>query len=73
MIQMKAVSSSQIASIGHDPALSVMRVMFNNGSTYDYSNVTQELFEKILYAPSVGAAFSALIKKNPKEYPFRKV
>lgn len=68
-----SVISSQIAQLGYDAESSTMRVIFTNGSTYDYSNVSRELFEELLAAPSVGRHFSKVIKKNPTTYPFAKI
>lgn len=67
------VVSSQIAQIGHDAKLNLMRVVFTNGSTYEYANVSRELFEELLAAPSVGSHFSKVIKKNQTTYPFTKI
>lgn len=67
------IISSQIAQLGHDAASSTMRVVFTNGSIYEYANVSRELFEELLAAPSVGSHFSKVIKKNPSTYPFTKI
>lgn len=67
------VVSSQIAQLGHDAVSSMMHVVFTNGSTYEYANVSRELFEELLAAPSVGSHFSKVVKKNPTTYPFAKI
>lgn len=67
------VVSSQISQLGHDAVSSTMRVVFTNGSTYEYANVSRELFEELLAAPSVGSHFSKVIKKNHGTYPFTKI
>lgn len=69
-MQMHEVKSSNIAAIGHD--LDIMTVQFHNGGIYEFKNVTEDEFEEILFAPSVGRAFSC-ISRNPEVYPYRKV
>lgn len=72
-MDMREVTSSQIQSMGYDKPTRTMRVIFHNGSTYEYSFVPQDVFDSIVNAESVGSKFSAVIKKNPKVYPYRKV
>ena len=71
-IKMVDVDSSQISQMGHDPVAKVMRVAFKNGAAYRYQNVSVELYNSIIDAPSVGSAFSAQIKKFPEAFPFSK-
>lgn len=42
------VVSSNLHSVGYDPATSSMRVQFSHGGTYDYFNVSHELFNDML-------------------------
>lgn len=39
------VTSTNVRAVGYDPAARVLRVVFRNGGTYDYSDVSQALFE----------------------------
>lgn len=71
-IKMVDVDSSQISQMGHDLVSKVMRVAFKNGAAYRYQNVSEELYNSIIDAPSVGSAFSAQIKKFPEAFPFSK-
>ncbi len=73
VITMVAVASSMIAAIGHDAETSTLRVEFNNGATYDYPNVNTDLFKNLSEAASVGAFFTANIKKHPEKYPATKM
>ena len=65
------VTSSTIRSLGHEGA--IMEVEFRNLSVYRYEQVAANTFTSILTAESVGEAFDAIIKKNPQQYPFRKI
>lgn len=73
-IPRKAVTSSQLAEVGHDPATNTLAVKFKHGSggIYHYANVTAEDHEKLMKAPSVGSHFIQNIKKNPAKHPFVK-
>lgn len=68
-MQMLKVTSSQIAEMGFDGV--TMRVVFTRGKPYVYKNVTQEIFDQILNAPSVGIEFNNLIKSRPDLYPYK--
>lgn len=71
-IKMVDVDSSQISQMGHDPVSKVMRVAFKNGAAYRYQNVSEELYNSIIDAPSVGKALNENIKKFPEAFPFSK-
>jgi hypothetical protein len=73
-IPMTAVTSSQIAAIGHDPATNTLRVQFKGkdgpGSQYDYPGVTADVHEAMKKAESIGKFFGAHIKGK---YEFKKL
>ncbi len=69
-MERKAVSSSNIRSIGYDSDSSVLEIEFNDGSLYQYSNVPQSEYDGIMGATSHGTYFNAHIKRV---YPFAKV
>ena len=65
--EMTPVTSSQIESVGFNPATGEGRVAFlakgsRPGSLYSYPNCTQEEFDQIVNAGSVGAMFGQLWK-----------
>jgi len=64
------VESANIKSIGHDPALNVMEVEFQNGSLYAYANVGPESYRKIMSHSSIGSAFYYHVRANPTRHPF---
>ena len=69
---MKPVSSSQIAALGYDEDTRTMRVQFVKGGVYDYANVDEDLFTRLLHSESVGRDFAKEIKGS-SHHPFTKV
>jgi hypothetical protein len=76
-ITMDSVESSQIHSIGHDPATNTLAIRFLSrggpGSLYHYSNLTTDEFAAFRSAESKGAHFGKHIKPFKDKYPFVKV
>ncbi len=76
-----AVTSSQIASIGYDPAQQMLDIEFKPfkpkegvpNSVYRYQNVTPADHAALVGAESIGRAFGQGIKKDPQRWPFRKL
>jgi hypothetical protein len=68
---MQTVSSSQIAAVGFNPATAQGRVEFlKNGAVYEYDGCTQEEFDSIVSAPSVGQEFASQWKGTK---PYRRI
>lgn len=68
------VSSSLIASVGHDPNTNVLEVEFNHeGAVYQYQNVDAHVFADMMVAESVGSYFTRNIKKRPEMFPFTRM
>jgi hypothetical protein len=63
-MDMQAVSSSNVAAVGYDADSRKLRVEFHNGSTYEYSDVSQETFDELVAADSVGSYFNREVKQN---------
>ena len=61
-MQMTAVNSSMIREVGYDADSSTLRVTFTSGATWDYADISQEEYESMMHAPSVGKWFNANIK-----------
>jgi len=53
-IDLEPVSSSNLASVGYDDQLQILRVAFKNGTVYDYFNVSQDVYQNLMSAPSLG-------------------
>lgn len=54
--------SSNIARFSYDEGREVLIVEFNNGATYEYFDITQNVFENMKAAPSRGAFLAHEIK-----------
>lgn len=72
------VKSSQLASIGHDPATNKLHVEFKNkdgkpGSVYEYDNFTAADHKALMAAPSTGSHFYKHIKPFKEKHPYRKI
>lgn len=78
-ITRQKVESSQIESIGHDPATSTLEIEFVSrrpgvpGSVYQYGNVSADLHAQLVGAESIGSFFGKEIKPHKDKYPFRKM
>ncbi|MBO4119879.1 KTSC domain-containing protein [Cupriavidus gilardii] len=77
-IAMDAVDSSQIHSIGHDPASSTLAIRFKSKdgaptSLYHYRNVSADDFAAFRDAESIGSHFYKHIKPFADKYPYVKV
>jgi hypothetical protein len=53
------VKSSTIEAIGHD-GVDKMAVKFRNGTIYEYSGISKNLYDTIINAESVGKRFASL-------------
>lgn len=54
--------SSNIARIAHDETSQTLFVEFLNGSTYQYFDVPQYVFQELMEAPSKGRFLASSIK-----------
>jgi len=63
-----AVESSQIHSVGYDPATQNLEIQFIDrknkipGAIYQYSNVPEVVYKGLMDAPSVGSYFGQIVK-----------
>ena len=69
-MQRVSVSSSNISSIGYDPGTGILEIEFKSGGIYQYSNVSTEVYQALLSAPSVGKFFYQNIKSS---YEYSKI
>ncbi|NTU49802.1 MAG: DUF853 family protein [Desulfobulbaceae bacterium] len=68
-MERESVTSSNVISVGYDPASETLEVEFKNG-IYQYYNVPQPIYEQMITAESVGTFLNVYIKPM---YPFAKV
>lgn len=67
-MQRTRVSSSNLASVGYDPATKTLEVEFLNGSIYQYFNVPEAVYRGLMAAASHGSYFDANVKKAGYRY-----
>jgi KTSC domain len=65
-----SVASSNIASVGYDPDTETLEVEFLNGSIYQYFNVPQNMYDKMMKDGSKGRFLNTYIKNA---YPYSRV
>jgi hypothetical protein len=56
------VISSDLESVGYDPAASVLEIRFNSGGIYRYSPVPESVYLGLIRATSKGRFFHANIE-----------
>lgn len=66
----ESVSSSNIVSVGYDPASETLEVEFQSGTVYQYYNVRQGTYDEFMAAPSKGKFFAYQIKNA---FPYSRV
>ncbi|CAN7441131.1 KTSC domain-containing protein [Phenylobacterium sp. LjRoot164] len=64
------VASTNIAAIGYDEPSETLEVEFNNGTVYQYYNVSAALLEQLMQSTSKGQFLNAYIKNA---YPYSRV
>lgn len=69
-VDREPVSSSTILSVGYDAANETLEVEFKSTGVYQYLNVPQFIWERLMAADSIGKFFNAEIKNA---FPFEKV
>lgn len=66
-----SVQSSNISSLGYDPAASTLEIEFHHGGVYQYYGVPSQVHEGLMKAESKGSYFHHNIKMAG--YPYKKV
>lgn len=60
----KPVSSSNLKSVGYDPAANILEIEFNGGQVYQYFNVPESIYKALMSATSKGRYLHANIKNS---------
>lgn len=68
--EMFPVNSSNVSSVGYDAENELVYVSFNDASLYVYKGVSQQEFENLRDAPSVG---SHLHRNFKNVYPYERI
>ena len=64
------VTSSNISSIGYDPATAILEIEFLSGGVYQYFDVPEHIHQDLMNASSHGEFFSEYIKSS---YRYQKI
>ena len=62
------VTSTQLASIGYDPATLTLEVEFRKGGVYQYVGISAETHERLMAAESIGTFFNTVIREGGFAY-----
>lgn len=69
-VEMIAVSSSNVGSIGYDENFQILYVRFLNGSLYIYKDVPSGEFQGLRNSASIGSYLHRYIKN---QYPYERL
>ncbi len=64
------VASTNIEAIGYDEATLILRVVFRNGSVYEYLGVPLKVFGEFKAAPSKGRFVNSALRRR---YRYRRI
>jgi hypothetical protein len=57
----KAVTSTNIVSVGYDPAVRTLEIEFRGGRIYQFQQITAYRYRKLMTADSKGVYFARMI------------
>jgi hypothetical protein len=63
-VEREAVSSSNLVSVGYNPDSETLEVEFKNSGIYEYYNVPQFMYDRLMQAGSIGTFFNTEIKTS---------
>jgi hypothetical protein len=66
----RSVTSTNVMSIGYDPTTETLEVEFQNGGIYQYYNVSQNIYDELMNAPSKGQFIAYQIRNL---FPYSRV
>lgn len=69
-MERQKVQSSNIASIGYDQSANILEIEFLDGGIYQYSGVSEGVYDNLMSARSHGGYFSSFIKDR---YNYRRI
>lgn len=60
-MERKRINANKIRAVGYDPKSQALEVEFSNGTVYVYSGVSQEVYRRLMNAPTPGSFFEERI------------
>lgn len=58
------VQSSDLRSVGYDAASATLEIEFHSGGMYQYSGVSQDVYDELMRAKSKGSYFHSHIRDH---------
>ncbi len=65
-----AINSTLISRIGYDPNEETLIIQFQNGTYYQYSNMSEQMYNNMMESKSIGKYFTAYVKNS---FPYKKI
>ncbi|OGA52295.1 MAG: hypothetical protein A3F74_12950 [Betaproteobacteria bacterium RIFCSPLOWO2_12_FULL_62_58] len=69
-MERKRINASTIRSVGYDARARILEVEFSSGSIIQYSGVSEEVYRRLMNAPSPGSFFHDKIEED---FPARRL
>ena len=63
-MERKRLNASNIRSAGYDARSRVLEIEFSNGGVTQYSGVSEEIYRRLMNAPSPGSYFQDQIEES---------
>ena len=63
-MERKRLNASNIRSAGYDARSRTLEIEFSNGGIFQYSGVSEEVYRRLMNAPSPGSYFRDEIEEN---------
>jgi len=63
-MERKRINASNIRSVGYDPRGRVLEIEFSSGSIVQYSGVSEEVYRRLMNAPSPGSFFHDNVEED---------
>ena len=63
-MQRQQVKSSNVRSVGYDEMKQILEIEFISGAIYQYLNVPENIYIKLMTATSIGKAVHELLRGN---------
>lgn len=69
-MERKRINASNIRAVGYDARSRMLEVEFSSGSIVQYSGVSEEVYRRLMNAPSPGSYFHDNVEEN---FPAKRV
>ncbi len=63
-MERRKVNSSKIRSVGYDERARMLEVEHNDGSIYQYSDVSNEVYRRMMSAPTIASFYQDRVEED---------